>query len=57
MTANAWKCLENGVHFPKEIQLLEHEFFESRFEGIVKTDYRTAHEAANRSGRLSGLEY
>lgn len=57
MIANAWKRLENGIHLPKDLQLLEHELFESRFEGIFKTNYRTAHEAANRSGRLSGLEY
>ena len=54
--ANAWKRLEQGTHSPRDIQLLEHELFESRFEGIFRTDYRTAHGAANRSGRTSGLE-
>jgi RHS repeat-associated protein len=53
---NAWKRLENGSHTQKDIQLLKHELFESRFEGIFKTDYRKAHGAANRSGRPSGLE-
>jgi Putative peptidoglycan binding domain len=54
--ANAWRRLESGTHTQKDIQLLEHEIFESKFEGIFKTDYRTAHGAANRSGRPSGLE-
>lgn len=53
--ANAWQRLQRGTHTKADIQLLEHELFESRFEGIFKTDYRTAHEAANRSGRPSGL--
>ena len=53
--ANAWARLERGTHTPKDVQLLEHELFESKFEGIFKTDYRTAHDAANRSGRPSGL--
>ena len=57
MISNAWKRLESGTHLPKDLQLLDHEYFESRFEGIFKTNYRTAHEAANRSGRLSGLEH
>ena len=56
LITNAWRRLEAGNHLPKDIQLLEHELFESRFEGIFGVDYRTAHGAANRSGRLSGLE-
>lgn len=54
--ANAWRRMENGSHTPKDIDLMNHELFESKFEGIHKTDYRTAHDAANRSGRKSGLE-
>jgi len=54
--ANAWGRLQSGSHTDADIQLLEHELFESKFEGIFKTDYRTAHDAANRSGRTSGLE-
>jgi hypothetical protein len=54
--ANAWKRLEGGNYTDKDIQLLKHELFESKFEGIFKVDYRTAHGAANRAGRLSGLE-
>ena len=54
--ANAWRRMENGSHTSKDIDLMNHELFESKFEGIHKTDYRTAHDAANRSGRKSGLE-
>jgi hypothetical protein len=54
--ANAWKRLEGGNFTDKDVQLLKHELFESKFEGIFKVDYRTAHSAANRAGRLSGLE-
>ena len=56
MIVNAWQRLLEGRHTPKDVQLLEHEIFEAKFEGIFKTDYRTAHEVTNRSGRLSGLE-
>ena len=56
LIVNAWQRLREGTHIPKDIQLLEHELFEARFEGIFRTDYRTAHEATNRSERLSGLE-
>ena len=54
--ANAWVRLQGGRHTEADIQLLNHELFESRFEGIFRTDYRCAHCAANRSGRPSGLE-
>ncbi len=53
---NSWQRLQNGSHTKKDIQLLNHELFESKFEGLFRTDYRTAHEAANRAGRPSGLE-
>ena len=56
LIVNAWQRLREGTHTPKDIQLLEHELFEARFEAIFRTDYRTAHEATNRSGRLSGLD-
>jgi hypothetical protein len=39
-----------------DIQLLNHEWFEFRFERLIKADYKSAHDAANRSGRPSGLE-
>ncbi len=49
--ANAWARLQQGDHVASDIALLKHELFESRFEGIFKTDYRTAHNATLRSGR------
>ena len=55
--ANAWERLRSGDIAKKDIQLLEHELFETKFEGIFKTSYREAHEAANRAGRTSGLEW
>jgi hypothetical protein len=55
-TVNAWRRMEEGTYTPKDLQLLEHEYFESRFEGIFKTDYRSAHDAANRSCRPSALD-
>ncbi|WP_083936001.1 PAAR-like domain-containing protein [Methylobacterium sp. B1] len=54
--ANAWNRLSNGSFTTNDLQLIKHELFESKFEGIFKTDYRTAHEAANKAGHLSGLE-
>ena len=56
LIVNAWQRLWAGTQTPKDVQLLEHELFESRFEGIFRTNYRTAHEATNRSGRPSGRE-
>jgi len=32
------------------LKLFKHEHFEARFEGIYKTDYSTAHNAANKLG-------
>lgn len=55
LIANAWSRLQIGTHSPKDLQLLEHELFEARFEALFDTDYRTAHAAADRSGRPSGL--
>ncbi|MDB9439805.1 hypothetical protein PN497_00165 [Sphaerospermopsis kisseleviana CS-549] len=43
--------LQTGDYNNEDIKLLEHEYFESRFEGIFKTDYRTAHNATLKSGR------
>ena len=56
LIVNAWQRLREDRHTLQDVQLLKHEFFESRFEGIFKTTYRIAHEATNRSGRPSGLE-
>jgi RHS repeat-associated protein len=49
--AIAWKRMENGSFNQNDIDLLNHELFESKFEGIYKTNYRTAHDAALESGR------
>ena len=53
---NVWNRLEAGIHTAGDMQLLRHEFFEAKFEGIFRTDYATAHNAANRADRLSGIE-
>ena len=50
--AQAWQRLQNGAHTPKDIELLNHEIFESKFEGIFKTDYEKAHSASEKSGRV-----
>jgi hypothetical protein len=49
--ADAWTRLQNGNFFKQDIQLLHHEYYESRFEGIYKTDYITAHNAAEDTER------
>ena len=50
--ADAWDRLINGNYNPNDIDLLNHEYYESRFEGIFKTDYRTAHDSTIKSGRV-----
>lgn len=42
--ADAWERLQNGTHTAEDIQLFKHEQFESKFEGIFKVDYGTAHD-------------
>jgi hypothetical protein len=49
--ANSWDRLRKGDFVKSDIDLLQHERFELKFESIFKTDYRTAHDAAIRSGR------
>ncbi|CAI8902706.1 MULTISPECIES: hypothetical protein [Bacillus] len=49
--ARAWQRLEKGIHHENDIELPKHEYFESRFEGIFKTNYRTAHDRTVDSGR------
>ncbi len=56
LIANAWQRFGSGSHTSADLQLFRHELFESKFEGIFKTSYRKAHDAANRAGRPSGLE-
>jgi hypothetical protein len=51
--AESWERLSQDRFIRQDIDLLKHEYFESRFEGIFKTDYDTAHTATinPRSGR------
>ncbi|MGG1592423.1 ribonuclease YeeF family protein [Terribacillus saccharophilus] len=49
--AEAWDRLQKGNYTKNDIDLLNHELFESKFEGIFKTDYRTAHDKTVESGR------
>jgi hypothetical protein len=49
--ANAWNRLQIGKQTSSDVKLLEHELFEARFESMHGVDYRTAHDAALRSGR------
>ena len=48
---NSWSRLTRGDFVQSDINLLRHEIFESKFEGIFKTNYRQAHDAALRAGR------
>jgi hypothetical protein len=48
--ANAWRRLELGEHTANDVNLLRHELFEARFEGIFKSNYRQAHQAALDAG-------
>ncbi|MMZ71179.1 hypothetical protein D1872_344490 [compost metagenome] len=43
--AQAWQRLIDGKQTSNDINLLKHEIFESKFEGIFKTDYGRAHDA------------
>ena len=51
LIANAWYRLQSGTHTTSDLALFQHELFESKFEGIFKTIYRIAHNAAEQSGR------
>lgn len=50
--AVAWDRMYVGDFIQNDIRLLEHEYFESKFEGIFKTDLDTAHEATVHSDRI-----
>ncbi|HLO89307.1 MAG TPA: hypothetical protein VK203_30465 [Nostocaceae cyanobacterium] len=50
--ADAWIRLQQGNFTEEDLRLLEHEYFESRFERIFRTNYSTAHKAALSSGRV-----
>jgi hypothetical protein len=41
-----------GTHAGIDVELLNHEIFESKFEGIFQTDYEPAHSASEKSGRF-----
>ena len=49
---DAWIRLQKGNFVKQDLQLLQHEYFESRFEKIFNTDYITAHKAAEGKGRV-----
>ena len=49
--ADAWRRLRTGNFHQQDLNLLYHEYFESKFERIFKTDYITAHNAAWDKGR------
>ena len=46
--AQAWRRVEKGAFLPEDLRFLKHELFESKFGGIFKKDYFTAHDAAER---------
>ena len=50
--ADAWYRLTNGTYNQNDIDLLNHEYFESKFESFYKTDYRTAYNKTEESGRI-----
>lgn len=43
----AWNRLKEGTPTKSDMDLLNHGLFESKFEGIFKTNYRKAHDATN----------
>lgn len=48
----AWKRLIDGNHQKQDIDLLQHEYFESKFEKIFDVPYRIAHDKTIESGRI-----
>jgi len=49
--AKAWNHLVKNNFTPNDIKLLEHEYFESKFEKIFKVNARKAHDTTDKSGR------
>jgi len=49
--AQLWERLTDGRQVDSDIQLLHHEIFETKFEGIFQTNYRTAHDKIIEFGR------
>ena len=50
--AYTWYRLTNGGYTQNDFDLLNHECFESKFESFYRTDYRTAHNKTEESGRI-----
>jgi len=48
--ANAWSRLATGDFVPSDLDLLNHELFESNYEMAHGVDYRTAHTATLQAG-------
>jgi len=55
LIANAWNRLTVGTNTQLDLQLMRHEYLESRFESLFKTDLETAHRRVS-SRNPSGLE-
>lgn len=49
--AKAWERLENSDYVQSDIDLLDNEAFESKFESTFDINYRTAHDKTVESGR------
>ena len=50
--ADAWYRLTNEDHTQNDIDLLNHEYFESKFESFYRTDYGVAHKKTEESRRI-----
>lgn len=53
--AEAWNRMSSGLHTESDLKIFMHELFEAKFEGLYKVNAETAHLAANKTGRTSGL--
>ena len=52
MLINRIRVWKGNFFNQNDIDLLNHEYFESKFESFYKTDYRTAHNKTEESGRI-----
>lgn len=50
--ADAWERLMNGNYNQNDLDLLNHEYYEHRFEEFFGTDYGTAHNRTVETGRV-----
>ena len=50
--ADAWNRLIDGNYTQNDLDLLNHEYYEHRFEEFFKSDYVTAHNKTVESGRI-----